>query len=267
MRPRLRDIRAAWLTGSLLLVAAAMITKSTPRPRENARRGIDRVLRAQIDRFDSERTCQRQPLRIDVDAEHRTAVRAQQLRRQQSDQAQSADHDALAESRRGEPNPLQRDRSHDGERRRIVVDVVGNPRAQVCRDGHDLGVLPVRSDPVAEREAADPGADVEHGTDVAVAQRQRLVELCAHRLVGRGETVGAHLLDDLFHPFRLLAGLVDQVCAPELEQHPLGAGRDQRAAGPNQELPRTAARRGNVFEQRAAGPQILENLLQRDTCS
>ena len=34
MRPRLRHIWAAWLTGSLLLVEAVIITASTPRPRE-----------------------------------------------------------------------------------------------------------------------------------------------------------------------------------------------------------------------------------------
>ncbi len=71
------------------------------------------------------------------------------------------------------------------EGRRVVVDFVGHPRTEVLRHAHHLGMRAVGRHAVAEREPSTPCADLDHRADIAVAERQRLIELAADRFERR----------------------------------------------------------------------------------
>lgn len=104
-------------------------------------------------------------------------------------------------------------------------------RAQILRHAHHLGVLAVANQAVADRKASDAAADLGQHADVAVTQRQRLIQLALHRLQCAGQAIGAHLVQHQAHLVRLLARLIQPVGVAELDQHAFGACRDQRGGG------------------------------------
>jgi hypothetical protein len=226
----------------------------------------DRVLAArEVHAVGAEAARQREPVRVHVHAEHAAAVGAQDLHGDEADEAEARDHHRLAERRLREADALQRDRAEHREGRARVVHAVRDAGAEVLRHRHGLGVLAVRDHALAHREPVDAGAHLEHPPDVAVAERQRLVELALHGLERGGHAVRAHLLEHLAHLVRLLAHLVEQRTTAEVDQHPLGARRDQRKAGADQQGAGTGGGAGDVRDEGLAVPEALEDLLHAGT--
>ena len=126
---------------------------------------------------------------------------------------------------------LQRDGAEHGEGGRLVVHAVGDAARRGCCGTHTISAcLPLETTRSPTAKPSTPAPDLEHDADVAVAQRQRLVELAAHRLERGHQAVGAHLVEHLPDLVGLLARLVEQVGLAEVDQHallsggPLGAG-------------------------------------------
>jgi hypothetical protein len=229
----------------------------------SAREGPRRLQRAaarQVVGRRAELLGEREPRRVEVEAEHGAAIGAQDLHGDQADQAEAHHHHTFAQGRLQQPHALQRDRAQHGEGRRVVAHPVGHARAQVLGRDHDLRVRAVRYHPVADLETRDAGADLDHLADVAVAERQRLVELGGHRLVGWDEAVGTHLVHDLAHLVRLLARLVDQVGAAEFDQHALGPGGDQRSPRADAQMAGAHARGRHLDQLGLAVLEVLEHL-------
>ena len=111
-----------------------------------------------------------------------------------------------------------------------------------------------------------PGADRDHAPDIAVAHRQRLIELVAYRCDGRHQPVGADLVEHHAHLVGLLARLVDQPRLAEIDQHAFGAGRDQRARGANEQLAMAGARAGHICNLGGAVFQVLQDLFHCQFC-
>ncbi len=223
----------------------------------------DRILaRAEVRRLRAEPAGQGQALGVHVQAQDPAAVASQDLHRHQPDQAQARHRHRLAERRLDQPDPLQGDRAQHGEGGLVVADRIGHAGAQVDRRRDDLGVPAVGGDAVARHEAGDALARRHHPADIAVAERQRLIELVAHRLQRRDQPVGRQLVQHLAHLFGLLARLVDQVRLAEVHQHALGARRHQRAARTDQQLPRPGLRTGNLGHLGRAVAKVLQDLFQ-----
>ena len=239
-----------------------MITASTPCPRVKA--AAARTGSAPADRsisLGAEALSKREPFAVEVEAQHAAAVRPQQLHRDQADQPEPTDHNRLAESRRDEPDALQSDGAEHGEGGGIVGHGVGHLGAEVRRHAHHLGMLAVGCDTVADRETGDAGADLDHPARIAVAERQRLIELVAHGLDGRQQAVRPHLVEHHAHLVRLLPRLVDQAALAEIHEHALGARRNEGSRGANEDVPSAEPRGWRFGDLGRASAQVLQNLL------
>ena len=148
----------ASLTIASLEVDAVMSTASAPMPPVQAAAahgGVGRndLLGAQLGR-------QRAPLGRWLDAEYLTAGRAQQLDRDQPEQAEADDDHPLAERRLGAPDALQRDRAERREGRVAQRHAVGHRGDEVGGHRHDLcvaGAAGARAgDVLAGRKSAMP---------------------------------------------------------------------------------------------------------------
>ncbi len=175
--------------------------------------------------------------RVRVEAEHAAAVGAQQLHRELPDQAEAEHRDALAERRRRLAHALQRDRADRGEARRLHRDAVGNPRDQVARHVVVVGVVRVAGagagDAIADAVLGDLLAHLDHHAGARVAERDRRIELALHLLEGVAHALLARRVDHLAHQVRPRARLREQALAREVDDHLLGAGRDERAHRPH----------------------------------
>ena len=125
---------------------------------------------------------------------------------------------------------------------------------------HHLGMLPVARHPIADLEPADAGAGLQDDPHVAVAERQRLIELVPDGLQGGNHPVGADLVEHRAQLVRLLAGFLDQAGPAEVEEHALGAGRDQRAGGAEEHVAGFHVRARDLGELDFAGCEVLEDL-------
>jgi len=96
--------------------------------------------------------------------------------------------------------------------------------------------------------------------NIAIPQRQRLLQLAAHRLHRRHQTIGPHLLSHLLDLVRLLAGLLERIGLAKVHQHALGPGRDQRACSADQQRAAADTRTGDFGQLGAAVFQILVDL-------
>lgn len=161
----------------------------------------------------------------------------QKLHRHQADQSEAGGDDRLAELRARQPDALERDGAEHGEGRFVVGHGVGHMRAEVDRYGHGLGMLAVGDYPVAGSEARNTRAGLQHRPDIAVAERQRLVELVEHGFERRRQPVDPDLVERLAHLVGLLARLADEAGLTEIDQHPLRAGGNQRVGSADQHLP------------------------------
>ena len=88
------------------------------------------------------------PVRVRVHSEDPAAGGAQHLNRHQADDAESDDGDGLGETRGDQPQPLQRNGRERGKNGRAVGHALGNERAQVSRNPHDLRVRSVGRDAI-----------------------------------------------------------------------------------------------------------------------
>ena len=119
----------------------------------------------------------------------------------------------------------------------------------------------VGCDTVADRETGDAGADLDHPARIAIAKRQRLIELVAHSFDGRQETVRLHLVKDHADFVRFSPGLLDQAALAEIHKHAFGARRNERSRGANEDVPSTEPRGRDFGDLGRASAQVLQNLL------
>ena len=124
MRPFMRDISAAVLTGSLDFEEAVTITASAPKPPvrlATIAASESLIATSAPSVFASAARCA-----IGIEADDDAAVGFQDLDSQQADQSETHDDDGFAERRRGLPHALQRDRPERDEARILVVDASGH---------------------------------------------------------------------------------------------------------------------------------------------
>ena len=88
---------------------------------------------------------------------------------------------------------------------------------------------------------------------MAVAERDGSGELAADRGDRGEDPFGARLREHLTEFLGLLADLAQPAAAPELDEHALGAERDQRARGADEQTPGPRPGRGHVGEFRPTG--------------
>lgn len=100
----------------------------------------------------------------------------------------------------------------------------------------------------------------EHGADIAVAERKRLIQLAADRVQRREEPVRADLIQHHLHLFRLLARLVEKARTSEVDQHSFRTGGDERLGSGDEQMPWNDQRRRHRGQQRFAGPEVLQEL-------
>ena len=201
------------------------------RKRECSRKHLGPVRR--LNRFGAELASQFQTAVVQVDAQHAATLRPQHLHGQKPYQAQTDHRHGFSQRGRREPDTLKPDGPQHREGCIVIRHAIRHLGRQILSDSDHLGVVPVRDDPVTGRQSLDRVARLDHGADIAVAQRNRLIQFRANRVDRRGQTVRAHLLKRLAHLVRLLPRLVDPVRLAEFQQHPLGPDRDQAAARPD----------------------------------
>ncbi len=164
--------------------------------RETLRAGEGILSCRQVYDFRAEPARERKPAGVHVDTEDAAAVRSQQLDGDLPDQAKAGHDHGLPERRLREPDALQRDRANHCEGGALVGHGVRNLRAQVHGDADDLGVPAVRGDAIAGGQSGGAGPRLEHAADVAISERQQLIQLVPHGLDGGQQSVCLHLLED-----------------------------------------------------------------------
>jgi hypothetical protein len=115
-----------------------------------------------------------------VARQHPAALRAQHLHGQQADQAEAGHNDVFAQSRVDQAKALKTDGGQDGEGRLLVAHTLGDARAKVLRYANDLRVPSVGHHTIAHGEGIHPGSDLGDDAHVAIAHRQRPVQLVLH---------------------------------------------------------------------------------------
>jgi hypothetical protein len=215
----------------------------------------------EIDRLRAEPACHLQLARIEVDSEHSAPMRAQELRGHDANQPHAGHHDRLAERRLHEPNALQGDRAQHRKRCLFVGDSFGDLCAEIDRHTDDLRVLAVARDAIADRESSHASPDGDHLADIAVSERERLVELVEDGLDRRHDAVGLHLVEHHPHLVGLLARLLDPPSLPKLDHHALSANRDERARCANQQVAASCPWTWNICDFCRASSERLKNLL------
>ena len=105
---------------------------------------------------------------------------------------------------------MQGDRTQHGERGLVIIHAARHLGAQVLRCHDELCMAGIGDYAIADLEPGALGADRNDGADVAVAERQRRIELALDRLERGTETVRAHLLQRHPNFVGLLPRLVQQ---------------------------------------------------------
>ena len=164
---------------------------------------------------------------VRVNRQHSATVGAQQLNSEQTNQAGAGHHEGLTEVRACQPYTLEADTGHHRKRGGLIADRIRNRGTEVPAYPHHIRVGPVGGHPVPRLEIGHPGADGGHDTHIAIAQRQWLGELGAHRVHRGRQAVGGHFLQHHLHFFRLLPGLIQIRGVTEIHQHAFRAGGDQ----------------------------------------
>ena len=224
------------------------------------RLGRDPRVAARLDRLRAEAAGQAEAPRIDVDAEHLAPVGPEELDGRQANQAEPVDDVPFAEGGLKQPDALKADAPEDRERRLRVRHGVGHLGAEILRDADDLGVGAVRGDAVARLQARDAGPDLKDTSGVAVSERHGLVEFAEDGLEGRHEAIGANLVEDLADLLGLAPGLGDEGPLAELDDHALGARRDERRAGLDEQVARPHLGARDLGHLGLAVPDVLEDL-------
>ena len=123
-------------------------------------------------------------------------------------------------------------------------------------------MLPVGNHTIADRDAAHSSARIHYDADIAIAERQRLVQLIENGFDCRQNPIGSGLVEDHLHFVRLLACFFDQAGFAEFNEHALGTRRHKRTGRTDQHL--AARERGtrNVGDLSDPSSKVLQNLLQ-----
>ena len=227
---------------------------------ERLRRGKDFRAIAGGNGLSAKRAGLCQTIRVQINAEHMTSLRAQHLYAHQSDEAQTDHRHAFAHGGRGQTDTLQADGTDDGEGGIGLRHTIGHFGNQIAPDSHDLGMGTIRGHDVARHQISDTGTCLDHLADIAVTQRDWLIELGLHCVHSRRQTVSLHLLDGLAHLVGLLTGLVDPVGLAKVQQHLFGTDRDQAGARADQHLPCPATGRGHIGHGDRAILEALDDL-------
>ena len=84
-------------------------------------------------------------------------------------------------------------------------------------DCHNLGMFPVRNNAIAHRDASHSRAHIHHDAGVAVAERQRLIQLIEDGFKGRHNSIRSCLIEHGLHLVWLQACLLDQTGFTEFQ--------------------------------------------------
>ena len=103
----------------------------------------------------------------------------------QPDEPQARYGHSFPKRRLRQAQALEADRTQHREHGRFVFDVVRDPHAQIFRHAHNSGMAAIGNYPIARSKLGNSLARLDHRAHIAVAQRQGLVQLAAHR-VDRG---------------------------------------------------------------------------------
>lgn len=189
---------------------------------------------------------------IRIDAQHAAAIGTQQLHGEKSQKTQTGDDEALAQSGSRQAYALQSDCAEHRKRRFVVRYVIRYARTQIARYCDELCMRAIRHDALPDGEAANVGADLRDPADVAIAERDHLVELAAYGLQSRQNAVGAHLVEHLTDLLGLLPGLVDPPRAPEFNEHAFGSRRDERTSRLHQQTASCGGTGRHLCQERAS---------------
>src|SRR5438105_1173413 len=125
--------------------------------------------------------------------EHLAARRAQELRCELADEAESDNRERLSEGGIRDADALERDRPEGDKRRGIVADGVGYYGAEMSWNKVHLGMVrrfrTSAGNAVADGYSRDTVAHCEHTPSAAVPQGDRLLELVQNGSSGREQTV------------------------------------------------------------------------------
>jgi len=198
---------------------------------------------------------------IRIDADDADAAGAENPDGELADEAEAHDDHRVARAGVDEPKALQRDGRERREGRMVVGDAVRDADGERRIGRDDLGVRGVGDDAVAGGEAGHL-ARVEHLADVAIAERNGLGELAADRGDGGEQSFRADLREHRAELLRLLTCLAQPAAAAELDEHALGAERDERTGRADEQSSATRAGGGHVEEFGATRTQMLDELAQ-----
>ena len=195
-------------TGPLLFPPADRNTWSAPRPlvilREFGQGAVQLVRRPAGDRAALLGQTAAVGDRIDADRPH--AGRREQPDHDLPDQSEADDGRGLAKLNLGSAHPVHGDRCHGRERRVLGQHPGRNGRAQVDRHPVVLGVqclLITRArNELADLELLGARAHLGDHTAQRIAKRGVGVELVHHLLVGGGQPLLLHLVENLLAPGR-----------------------------------------------------------------
>ena len=255
--PLRRTMRTAWLTRSPPLAEAVITTASAPAPPVQAEIASSASLGAQ-DALGAELVGQCAALLERLDSGHACAGRPQRLHRDQSEQSEPDDHDAVAERRIRAADALDGDRSDRRERGVAQRDALGHGHDEVRRDRHDLGVVRAAracaGDALADVDAG-VAARVEDDARARVAERIVLGDSAAHRADRLPHAVVARVLERLRDEVRVLDRARRERARSGGDDGALGPARDRRRRVRHEYRTRARRRLWDLDDLRLSAPQ------------
>src|SRR5690606_12185034 len=123
----------------------------------------------------------------------------------------------------------------------------------------------IRGNAISDTEPTHTRPDLNDLTDIAVAERERLIQLAAHRVERSPQTVRPDALENHTDPLRLESGLLQQICPSELHERPFGPGGHDRHSRLDQQCARLHLRERQLHDARRSVRQALCYLLHYQT--
>ena len=203
---------------------------------------------------------------VEIESQHPHAGQGKKLRSELADQPNPDDGAPCAQLGPCQAYAVQGDGAQGSVTRLFVRNSIRNGRGQIVGNDVQFGVVrqagPGDRDPLARPvPALQAGADLDRDTGGRIAQRQRLVQARHDRAGGFGETVPPGLADCLADQIRAGARLLEQALPGKPDRQALGAGRDQRRPGPDQQMARPDPGGRDRPEAEFPAPGVLDDLL------